>query len=188
VWGGDLNDVGKLVRAVEALTDPSRMSDADARRFARAGGLEDFLNLRLASPDVRKQALDRQANLMDPDQVRMAVDAQIQLNLAMARFTELATVVGASVLPMVNAALEWLLNAPSISGPSSAAGGAQKAHEEAVRQNTQAIKQNTAVNAQLSNGTYGIGSRGRELPLGAMYNVWEAGLRSESYAWGSLGP
>ncbi len=176
LWTGDLNDVRKLTKALEAITDPSRMDDRTARAFARATGLEDALVARGASPEVRALLLAQKERDSGKMATQSAIDNSIMMNIAMKEFQTNLAELGIVVLPLVTIAMRGLLNVMNVMFPNNytgAFGGPPK--DQTKAQNLDAIKENTralnGLNSTLSNGVYGVGSGGRTLPIGA---IWDA--------------
>ncbi len=192
-WTGDLNDANKLIKAIEAIGDPSKMSDRMARAFARSTGLEDALQLRFASPEVRKLILEQQKKDSSFESIQAATNNQLMLNKAMKDFNTQLAELGIQVLPGITWMLAGLVenmrrskegwdnimnpNVDRRTGLFAPPPQKGQSIDDTVRaqiENTRAQRENTAALSQLTNGVYGAGSGGRNLPIGAIWDAFNA--------------
>jgi hypothetical protein len=195
---GNLNDAQKYLRAVEALSDPTRTTDSQAMRMARSFGMDDELLLRRASPGMRSQALGAMGREFSPDEQMKAADAQIAMNLAMADFKIALTDIGTDVLPTLTEGLQglsWgLRNIGLILNPGSwgaqlgaklvgkgseqaKTAAAMDSHTQAMAAHTQALNRHTGI----VGGRAGV--RGA-VPRAWKYQIADQGLRDGAIGMG----
>ena len=97
---GDQDDMKRLMNGIDYMMS-SRTSEKDAVRFAKGTPLEQFLWMRKADPEVRRQAVQSQFAAASPQNQKDAANAQVLFNTAMAKFQMMLIKLGAFILPEV---------------------------------------------------------------------------------------
>lgn len=199
---GDTNTATNLLKMAESLR---RMSERDALRTARITGTEDLLKFRGASEGTMnqlRQDAGQTDKIMNPDQVKIATEYQLQMVRLNSAFSDLATSLGQYVIPIISAGAEFLadsvrglnmmLNSPIVKWfienltPVGQIGKGAKAFSDANKPRglgkdaqVSALDANTASLRELAgilkDGIYGGGERAR----GAVPAGWKAQYYNE---------
>jgi hypothetical protein len=189
--GGAFSQMDKaknLELAIDHIISSS-VSDAEAARFARVEGLEQFLQMRDLTDDMKnnfKESTKMAASIVTPEATHNAAAYNMELNRMGTEWDTLVTRMQAHFLPVItslitlaanalhelNIALAWmermwmrLMGVPD--KPKTEEDAARKDHAAAMREHSAALK----------NGIYGGGESAR----GAIPSAW-GGMNSKNWS------
>ncbi len=187
-----------VIHAIDLMVN--KLSRREAERFGFATGLQDFLILKDASPEVRNKAFDALNQQFSADELRKSADLQIELNLAMHDFQIELTKLGVETLPQVTEGIKVLTFALGpilklvgiIVGNAMDPAGIKNINKNEINssnsrnRNTRAVEDNTRA-IQAAAGTYGGGNRTRGAVPGAWrWDVMDQALQGQARALGAF--